>query len=154
MLSGVGPSAELNKHGIPVVHDLPGVGQHLTDHPTMSISFRTLPGLSLNRYMKPTIWDSYIIAKEALKYSLFGTGVLTLHTQEAIAFYRASEPKLFPSPEYSPDFEDSTSGPGAPDTELMYASLGWRVRTCFSMPKSGTIQTFLLCAGSYVQRIR
>ncbi len=32
MLSGIGPAAELNKHGIPVVHDLPGVGQNLHDH--------------------------------------------------------------------------------------------------------------------------
>ncbi|KAB2896733.1 MAG: choline dehydrogenase [Burkholderiaceae bacterium] len=33
MLSGVGPAAELQRHGIGVVHDLPGVGQHLHDHP-------------------------------------------------------------------------------------------------------------------------
>jgi choline dehydrogenase-like flavoprotein len=32
MLSGIGPGAQLQKHGIPVVHDLPGVGRHLHDH--------------------------------------------------------------------------------------------------------------------------
>ena len=32
MLSGVGPAAELGKHGIPVLHDLPGVGRNLHDH--------------------------------------------------------------------------------------------------------------------------
>jgi choline dehydrogenase-like flavoprotein len=32
MLSGVGPTAELARHGIGVVHDLPGVGQNLHDH--------------------------------------------------------------------------------------------------------------------------
>jgi choline dehydrogenase-like flavoprotein len=32
MLSGIGPAAELAKHGISVVHDLPGVGEHLHDH--------------------------------------------------------------------------------------------------------------------------
>jgi len=32
MLSGVGPGAELARLGIGVVHDLPGVGQHLHDH--------------------------------------------------------------------------------------------------------------------------
>ncbi|MCC2674863.1 MAG: choline dehydrogenase [Ramlibacter sp.] len=32
MLSGIGPSAELQRHGIPVVHDLPGVGRNLHDH--------------------------------------------------------------------------------------------------------------------------
>lgn len=33
MLSGVGPADELQRHGIGVLHDLPGVGQHLHDHP-------------------------------------------------------------------------------------------------------------------------
>jgi choline dehydrogenase-like flavoprotein len=32
MLSGIGPGAELQRHGIAVVHDLPGVGRHLHDH--------------------------------------------------------------------------------------------------------------------------
>jgi choline dehydrogenase len=31
--SGVGPKAELEKLGIPVVHDVPGVGANLIDHP-------------------------------------------------------------------------------------------------------------------------
>ena len=31
-LSGVGPAAELSALGIPVVHDLPGVGENLQDH--------------------------------------------------------------------------------------------------------------------------
>ncbi len=32
MLSGVGPAEHLRQRGIPVVHDLPGVGQNLQDH--------------------------------------------------------------------------------------------------------------------------
>jgi len=32
LLSGVGPGAELIRHGIGVVHDLPGVGRNLHDH--------------------------------------------------------------------------------------------------------------------------
>ena len=31
-LSGVGPAAELRGHGIPVLHELPGVGENLQDH--------------------------------------------------------------------------------------------------------------------------
>jgi choline dehydrogenase len=31
-LSGIGPAALLHTHGIPVVHDLPGVGENLQDH--------------------------------------------------------------------------------------------------------------------------
>jgi choline dehydrogenase-like flavoprotein len=32
MLSGIGPADELKRHGIPVVHELPGVGRNLHDH--------------------------------------------------------------------------------------------------------------------------
>lgn len=32
MLSGIGPRAELVRHGIQLVHDLPGVGKNLQDH--------------------------------------------------------------------------------------------------------------------------
>ncbi len=32
MLSGIGPAAQLQQHGIPLVHDLPGVGANLHDH--------------------------------------------------------------------------------------------------------------------------
>ena len=40
MLSGVGPKDQLNALGIPVVHDLPGVGQNLRDHPSVGILAR------------------------------------------------------------------------------------------------------------------
>jgi len=33
LLSGIGPANQLQAHGIPVVHDLPGVGANLQDHP-------------------------------------------------------------------------------------------------------------------------
>ena len=33
MLSGIGPKAHLQEKGVALAHDLPGVGQHLHDHP-------------------------------------------------------------------------------------------------------------------------
>ena len=41
MTSGVGPAGELARHGIPVVHDLMGVGQNLQDHIDYTISARS-----------------------------------------------------------------------------------------------------------------
>ena len=35
MLSGIGPKDHLKEVGIPVVHDSPGVGQNLQDHPAI-----------------------------------------------------------------------------------------------------------------------
>src|SRR5690606_6702904 len=37
MLSGIGPAEHLRSHGIPVVHELPGVGENLHDHPDVVI---------------------------------------------------------------------------------------------------------------------
>ena len=37
MLSGVGPAATLTGLGIPVLKDLPGVGQNLQDHPSVTV---------------------------------------------------------------------------------------------------------------------
>ncbi len=40
MLSGLGPAGHLWKHGIPVLHDLPGIGQNLVDHVAANIAYR------------------------------------------------------------------------------------------------------------------
>ena len=41
LLSGIGPARELDRHGIPVVLDLPGVGENLQDHLDITLEFRT-----------------------------------------------------------------------------------------------------------------
>jgi choline dehydrogenase len=40
LLSGVGPRNELERHGITVVTDLPGVGNNMMDHPDVEITWR------------------------------------------------------------------------------------------------------------------
>ncbi|WP_394892310.1 GMC family oxidoreductase [Mesorhizobium sp. AaZ16] len=40
MLSGVGKARELAKHGIPLVQDLPGVGENLQDHLDVTLEYR------------------------------------------------------------------------------------------------------------------
>ena len=44
LLSGVGPADHLKEMGLPVVHDLPGVGQNLRDHPMIYVTFKTKEG--------------------------------------------------------------------------------------------------------------
>ncbi len=41
LLSGVGPEEHLRQVGLRVVHNLPGVGQNLRDHPMIYITFKT-----------------------------------------------------------------------------------------------------------------
>ena len=40
MLSGVGPAEHLRSVGVGVVHDLPGVGENLRDHPNTQVTYR------------------------------------------------------------------------------------------------------------------
>ena len=44
MLSGIGPSDHLNELGIPVLNDLPGVGQNMRDHPNVTVRFSVKEG--------------------------------------------------------------------------------------------------------------
>ncbi len=46
-LSGVGPAAELAQHAIPLVHELPGVGENLQDHPDVILRYLSKAGGSL-----------------------------------------------------------------------------------------------------------
>ncbi len=43
--SGIGPSAHLREMGIDVVHDLPGVGENLKDHPSVTLIALPKPGV-------------------------------------------------------------------------------------------------------------
>ena len=51
MLSGIGPSAELKKHAIPLVVDSPHVGQHLLDHPGVPFVLEVKPGYGMDNYV-------------------------------------------------------------------------------------------------------
>lgn len=52
MLSGVGPAAELSRHGIPVVHDLPGVGRNLQEHVRLANQYDAAPPHSFSRQLR------------------------------------------------------------------------------------------------------
>jgi choline dehydrogenase len=44
MLSGLGPADHLEEFGIPVISDLPGVGQNMRDHPNVTVKFTVKEG--------------------------------------------------------------------------------------------------------------
>ena len=53
MLSGIGPGAELTRHGIGVVADRPGVGQNLQDHLEMYVQMTATQPVSLHSWWNP-----------------------------------------------------------------------------------------------------
>jgi choline dehydrogenase len=80
MLSGIGPAQQLQGLGIPVVVDLPGVGENLQDHPYLVSVWDVPGGGSLADAESP---------KALLEYLLRRSGPLTSSVAEAIAFVRS-----------------------------------------------------------------
>ena len=48
MLSGVGPASHLDRFGIPVLRDLPGVGQNMRDHPCVVVRLEAKEGYAVD----------------------------------------------------------------------------------------------------------
>jgi predicted dehydrogenase (TIGR03970 family) len=48
MLSGIGPNDQLERFGIPLVHELPGVGQNLWNHLSAQVIFKVKDGSTLS----------------------------------------------------------------------------------------------------------
>ncbi|KAG6331198.1 hypothetical protein ID866_7893 [Astraeus odoratus] len=118
MLSGIGPAPHLAEHDIPIVLDAPGVGSNLLDHPAFRMRLAEKMGISLGYLRAHGLHEKIKFLRDVLQYQIWGKGPLSSNLGEAAAFCRSDDPVLFP-PEYNDSIEDSTSGPGAPDIEVI-----------------------------------
>ena len=84
-LSGVGPGDLLCRHGIPVVHDLPGVGENLHDHLQVRMMFQVRHVRTLNERANSRLGRVAM----GLEYLLFRTGPLTMPPSQLGAFARS-----------------------------------------------------------------
>ena len=94
-LSGIGPGALLQRHGIPVVHELP-VGENLQDHLQVRMSFRVRNALTLNT-MLHSWWGK---AKIGLEYALIRSGPMTMPPSQLGAFVKSSPAHATPNVQY------------------------------------------------------
>ncbi|MBO9476520.1 GMC family oxidoreductase N-terminal domain-containing protein [Shimia sp. R11_0] len=89
LLSGIGPKAEIEKHGIPLVHELPGVGKNLQDHLDHVLSYKNKKkdtvGLTPGGLAK--------MGKAALRWRKTGTGLFASPFAESGAFFK-TDPSL------------------------------------------------------------
>jgi choline dehydrogenase-like flavoprotein len=91
-LSGVGPANELQAHGITVIHDLPGVGENLQDHPDAVLVYESsatdLFGLSWTGAIK--------VIKGIFDWRKRRIGMLTTNFAEAGGFVKSTPDQEIP----------------------------------------------------------
>ncbi|KAK0193858.1 hypothetical protein F5146DRAFT_1101707 [Armillaria mellea] len=124
MLSGIGPSEELKKSDIPVVHELQGVGAHLMDHPVIDCNLKDKTNTS-PKYLKPTtLLDLVKYVSATVQYLVWRRGPVATNLGEAAAFVRTDDSSVFP--DSSEPLEDSTSSPSSPDIEIFTIAVGYQ----------------------------
>jgi choline dehydrogenase len=90
-LSGVGPAAELREHGIPVLRELPGVGENLQDHLEFYFQVACREPITLYSQMSP--WRKTLIG---LRWLLRHDGLGSSNHFESGGFIRSAAGVRYP----------------------------------------------------------
>ena len=88
LLSGIGPADEIKAHGIRPIHDLPGVGKNLSEHPMVSTAFESNLDTS---FLDQLRYDR--LAVQMMRYAVLRTGNFANQVITANAFVR-TRPEL------------------------------------------------------------
>jgi choline dehydrogenase len=95
-LSGIGPGALLQRHGIAVRRELPGVGENLQDHLQIRAVFKVQGVRTLNTLANSLIGKARIAAQ----YALTRSGPMSMAPSQLGAFARSSPAQAWPNLEY------------------------------------------------------
>ncbi|MEJ6021599.1 GMC family oxidoreductase [Ramlibacter sp. PS4R-6] len=95
-LSGIGPAELLRQHAIPLVHELPGVGENLQDHLQIRAVFKVKGVTTLNT-LANSLWGKLKIGAE---YAMFRSGPMSMAPSQLGAFTRSAPQFEWPNIEY------------------------------------------------------
>ncbi len=95
-LSGIGPADHLKDLGIPINHDLPGVGENLQDHLQIRAVYKVKNTETLNERANSLIGKMGI----GLEYFLFKRGPMTMAPSQLGGFAKSDINKETPNLEY------------------------------------------------------
>ena len=95
-LSGIGPGALLQQHGVEVQHDLPGVGANLQDHLQIRAVFKVRDVPTLN-VLASSWWGK---ARIGLEYALKRSGPMSMAPSQLGAFTRSDASQPYPNLQY------------------------------------------------------
>lgn len=95
-LSGIGPAASLQRHGIKPVVDAPGVGENLQDHLQLRMVYKVTGVKTLNT--SAASWFGKM--KIGMEYALFRSGPMSMAPSQLGAFARSSLDEATPNLQY------------------------------------------------------
>lgn len=95
-LSGIGPGALLQRHGIEVWREVPGVGANLQDH----LQIRAVYGVQGARTLNTLARGAWGKARIALEYALTRSGPMSMAPSQLGAFTRSDAQRPYPNLEY------------------------------------------------------
>jgi choline dehydrogenase len=95
-LSGIGPGALLQEHGIPLAHELPGVGENLQDH----LQVRTVFKVKNTRTMNLRANNPVKRLGMGIEYLLFRRGPLVMAPSQLGCFVKSDPSLETPNLEY------------------------------------------------------
>lgn len=139
MLSGVGPSKELNKHGIKTIVDSPHVGQNLLDHPGVPFVLQVKEGFGMEDHIlrKGPKNTASVDAFQDGKKGPIGSGLLELMGFPRIDSYLEKDPKYVKAKEANGG-KDPFCPLGQPHFELDFVCMfGTAFQWHFPVPKKG-----------------
>ena len=94
MLSGIGPALHLHDMGIPLVHELPGVGQNLQDHVTTVLIYKTQ---KINHAMGFSLKGTWNMLKAMWEWRTQRTGWITSNVSETQGFVSTEGNTYYPN---------------------------------------------------------
>ena len=95
MLSGIGPADHLREVGVPVAHDLPGVGRDLQDHLELYIQYESRQPVTLLTAMRP-----HNMVRIGVRWFLSHDGLAASSHLEAGGFIRSAAGVRHPDIQY------------------------------------------------------
>jgi len=133
MMSGIGPKANLESVGVRSVMDLPGVGQHVTDHVASEVIFKTTAATAATDRVNNTLTN--------------GTDNFFSFVNSAIAYANITD--LFG--DYAPEFKDTISANLSWAVENVCPSSDPTVKLGYSSVHSAVSENFILSPIGHVE---
>ena len=119
MLSGIGPGGHLSEMGIDVVHDLPGVGEDLQDHPAIGLEYTYKGNSQFHRDLRLDRLTFHVA-----RVKLFGTGMAASPPSSLTGYVKSR-----------PDLE-------IPDIQMFFRPMSMSARQWFPGIMPGAEQTY------------